>query len=244
MMIIAHRGASGEFPENSLLAFEQAISQGAEGIELDIQFHHASGEFVVLHDAYLDKTTNGAGHYSQYSINTLKQLHLGEEQNLSTLPEVMALIKGQVFVNIELKTSEHSQTALSHQLTKLNDILAHSIKYDNFSSQQIILSSFNHLALHLCQQKLPEFSRAALISHCPFDIATMVIELDVAFINPNINCLNKALIDNAHQLGFKVLVYTVDRMQDIQRCLDYGVDGIFTNYPKKSRQLLDACKEK
>jgi len=244
MMVIAHRGASGEFPENSLLAFEQAITQGADGIELDIQFHQASGEFLVLHDAYLDKTTNGVGHYTQHSINTLKQLQLGEGQKLITLPEAMALIKGQLFVNIELKTSEYLQDTLRDQFAKLNDILTHSIKYDNFSSQQIILSSFNHLALHLCGQELPSFLRAALISHYPLNIDTMLNELDVVFINPDINCLNKSLVDSAHHRGFKVLVYTVDRVQDIQRCFDYGVDGIFTNYPEKSRQLLDVCKEK
>ena len=84
MKIIAHRGASGEFPENSLLAFEQAIQQKADGIELDVHFHDQSQQFIVLHDIYLDKTTNGQGHYNLYSIAKLTQLSLGQNQKLLT----------------------------------------------------------------------------------------------------------------------------------------------------------------
>ena len=58
MLVIAHRGASRRFPENSLLAFEQAILQAADGIELDVHFHPQSQQYIVLHDAYLEKTTN------------------------------------------------------------------------------------------------------------------------------------------------------------------------------------------
>ena len=57
MKVIAHRGASGEFPENSLLAFEEAIKQQADGIELDAQYHQASGEFVLLHDSYVKRSS-------------------------------------------------------------------------------------------------------------------------------------------------------------------------------------------
>lgn len=241
-MIIAHRGASGEFPENSLLAFEQAIIQGADGIELDIQYHQTSGEFVILHDSYVEKTTNGNGHFDKHSIKRLKQLNLGQGQKLTTLPEVLSLIDGRVFVNIELKTAESCPCILNQQLVKLAEIIASAISCNNFSTNQFILSSFNHVALKQCQLQLPTYTRAALFSHCPLSIDTMIASLDVTFINPDINCLNKSMVDSAHHLGYKVLVFTVDREQDIQRCLALGVDGIFTNFPRKSRQLLNNCK--
>lgn len=243
-MIIAHRGASGEFPENSLLAFEQAINQNADGIELDIQFHQASGEFIILHDRYLDKTTNGVGHYTEQSIEYLRELQLGQGQKLITLKEALSLIRGRTLVNVELKTSESCQIALSHQLVVLTKVINHAIKYDNFSAQQFIFSSFNHIALYQCMQQLPNFSRAALISHCPLNVKAVTNDCNASFINPDINCLNQAMVNDAHKLGLKVLVYTVDRKQDIQRCLEYGVDGIFTNFVQKSRQRLNNCKVK
>ena len=242
MIIIAHRGASGEFPENSLLAFEQAIIQGADGIELDIHFHQESGDFVVLHDPYLDKTTNGKGRYDTFSLKELKQLQLGAQQNLITLPEALALINGRVFVNIELKTTESSRLKLAQQLALLAELLLQAMTQYGFKKEQFILSSFNHLVLYQCKQHLPQFSRAALISHCPLDIALTIADLGVNFVNPNINCFNQALVDNAHRLGAKVLVYTVNRFEDIQRCVKYNVDGIFTSQPYQSRQLLKASK--
>jgi len=242
MMIIAHRGASGEFPENSLLAFEQAIIQGANGIELDIQFHHESGEFIILHDAYLDKTTNANGRYDQHSIEALKQVQLGHQQNLITLPQALALINGRVFVNIELKTPESSLVKLKQELTLLTDLLNIATSQFNFKTEQLILSSFNHLALYQCKLFLPQFPRAALISHYPMNLGQTIANLDVTFVNPDINCFNQSLVDDAHQLGLKVLVYTVDRIEDIQRCINYDVDGIFTNFPSQSYQLMQKRK--
>ena len=74
MKVIAHRGASGEYPENTLLAFKEAIKQQADGIELDIQYHH-SNHFVLLHDNYLEKTTNGKGSVNDYSLTNLQKLN-------------------------------------------------------------------------------------------------------------------------------------------------------------------------
>ena len=74
MLIIAHRGASGEFPENTQIAFEQAIAQHADGIELDIQFHAESSSWWLMHDLYVDKTTNGQGQLQQLPSETLETL--------------------------------------------------------------------------------------------------------------------------------------------------------------------------
>lgn len=238
MKIIAHRGASGEFPENSLLAFEQAIQQKADGIELDVHFHDKSEEFILLHDCYLDKSTNGQGHFNQYSLAELTQLSLGQEQKLITLSQALSAIAGRTLVNIELKTVSSDMSVINAQLHVLQSNINKAIKNDGFSSKQFVLSSFNHHILSQSKKILPNIDTGALISHNPIDYARLAKNLHCQTINPAIDCLDQALIEDAHQKGLAVWVYTVDRIEEIQFCQQLKVDAIFTNFPKKARDHL------
>jgi len=238
MKIIAHRGASGEFPENSLLAFEQAIKQKADAIELDIHFHHASNEFIVIHDAYVDKLTDAQGHINQLSFDELKELNLGQHQQLITLNQALAFIAGRIDVNIEVKISTPN-IPLSIICHALHTHLSHAVKSNNFTSQQLIISSFNHQVLLLCKQQMPQYTTAALFGHSPLDLALCTKELKCHYLNIDFDSISKELIADAHQRGLAVWVYTVDRVEDIQHCFDHKIDGIFTNFPLRSRRLLN-----
>jgi glycerophosphoryl diester phosphodiesterase len=243
MKIIAHRGASGEFPENSLLAFEQAIRQKADGIELDVHFHDKSKQFIVLHDYYLDKSTNGQGHYNQCSLTELTQLSLGQDQNLITLSRALTLIAGRTLVNIELKTVSSDIGIINTQLFALRSIINNAINNDGFSLQQFVLSSFNHHILFHRDKIMPELASAALISHNPIDYARLAKDLKCNSINPAIDCLDQTLVADAHQRGLEVWVYTVDRFEDIALCQQLNVDAIFTNFPNNVQNYLKNCKD-
>ncbi|MFQ3288353.1 MAG: glycerophosphoryl diester phosphodiesterase, partial [Alteromonadaceae bacterium] len=118
MKVIAHRGASGEYPENTLLAFSEAIKQLADGIELDIQYHY-SNNFVLLHDNDLQKTTNGKGSVNDYSLGDLQQLDAGLGEFIPTLHQALELINGDCFVNIEVKTAVIDKASLLKIITLL-----------------------------------------------------------------------------------------------------------------------------
>lgn len=242
MKIIAHRGASGEFPENSLLAFEQAIQQKADGIELDVHFHDQSQQFIVLHDIYLDKTTNGQGHYNLYSIAKLTQLSLGQNQKLLTLSQALARIAGRILVNIEIKTAISDISIINTQLHVLQSNITEAIKDHSFSSSLFVISSFNHHLLFLSSKILPNIATAALIAHNPIEHAKLAESLQCSAINPAIDCLDQALVIDAHQKGLEVWVYTVDRIEDIEFCQQLNVDGIFTNFPKKLHEHFNNSK--
>ncbi len=244
MKIIAHRGASGEFPENSLLAFEQAIVQGADGIELDVHFHHASKQFIVIHDAYVNKTTNGQGHYNDYSLEQLTQLALGENQYLVTLEQVLAHIAGRLLINIEIKTTSVSKADINQQLNLLNQLLLKATQVYGFTFEQFVLSSFNHPMILACKNICQHISTAALIAHSPLDSKQLAQQLHCQGVNQDIASLTENFVDDIHSLGLEVWVYTVDKLEDISICLAFGVDAIFTNFPKNSRDLLKICKEK
>ncbi|WP_286271101.1 glycerophosphodiester phosphodiesterase [Thalassotalea hakodatensis] len=238
MKIIAHRGASGEYPENSLLAFEQAIIQGADGIELDVHYHAPSNCFVVIHDYFVDKTTQNYGHINRYSLPELTALALGYAQHIPTLTQTLRHIDGRVMVNIEIKTVPQDKTELSALLNSLQVHLTEAVTQCNFSSTQILLSSFDHQLISACQQFMPQYAVAALIAHNPHDLGASLISLNVDAVNPAIDCLSADLVHHLTEADIKIWVYTVDREEDILRCLALNVEGIFTNFPKQSQKIV------
>jgi len=238
MLIFAHRGASGEFPENTLLAFEQAIEQQADGIELDVQ-RHPDGTLFLLHDRYLDGKTTGTGHFSQSSSAKISKHSVLPDQPIATLNQALQCINGRCLVNIELKSNTDDlieQRQLIKQIgTEINQALTHY----GFNEQQFIISSFNHHLLLVGQQLLPNIARAALIAHQPINLAATLAELKISSINPAIDSLSENIITQAKQLGLNIWVYTVDKIEDIKRCQDLDIDAIFTNHPQRSRQIIN-----
>ncbi|WP_448547346.1 glycerophosphodiester phosphodiesterase [Thalassotalea fusca] len=241
MKIFAHRGASGQYPENSRLAFEHAIKQDADGIELDVQYHVESGSFVVLHDQYLDTATSGNGDFNQYSILELTALRLGQGQCLLTLDDALASINGKVAVNIEVKTTVTDPTILTNICFALNECISHAMTHYAYAEEHFIISSFNHTFLHFFGTVYPDYSLAALIAHAPYEQCQFTEQLSIQYVNQDIDSLNVELVEDAHARGLKVYVYTVDRFEDIEKCYHAKVDGIFTNYPEKTRKFAQLC---
>ncbi len=239
MKVIAHRGASGEFPENSLLAFEQAIVQQADGIELDVHFHDESQTFIIIHDAYLDKTTDGKGHFNDLSLAQLTALSLSGEQKLVTLEQALIQIAGRTLLNIELKTATDDQRQIELQLSALKKLLSTACLKYGFTDDKFILSSFNHHVVYTSKKIMPHINTAALIAHCPLNNADFADAIHCDFINPDINILNKAFVDDAKEKGYQVFVYTVDRIKEIELCQKLKVDGVFTNFPAKTRAIIN-----
>lgn len=238
MQIIAHRGASGEFPENSLLAFEQAIAQQADAIEFDVQFHQASQTYIVLHDHYLDKTTNSQGHFNSKTLEELIALDIGQQQKLVTLEAALKFIAGRIAVNIELKSTSLEQEELEQETSALNTLLIKAIHQFGFTKEQIVLSSFNHPFIRACKTYLPDIARSALIAHIPCDLTLPFANKGYLSINIAIDCLNEKLVEDALKRNLKVWVYTVDQPEEVIKCLQLGVSAIFTNYPKRSKEIV------
>lgn len=243
MKIIAHRGASGEFPENTLLAFEQAIIQQADGIELDAQYHQKSGQFVLLHNDYITDENGEEFHYNDLALSPLLTMNVGS-QPITTLYDALTAINGRCLVNIELKIATTKSTDLKEITSALHLLLSNFIQKQSFCHSQFVISSFNHHLLAQIAQEFPHLNTAALIACCPLQLAKLAQDLHTQSINPSINCLHNALIEDAHQKGIEVWVYVVDRKRDIARCLQLGVDAIFTNYPNRTKLIVEELLKK
>ena len=231
MQIIAHRGASGDYPENTLLAMEQAILQGADAIEIDV--FAVDSELIVIHDHHLARTTNGRGSIYQHSLAQLQQLDAGSGQRIPTLWQVLQLLAlTPLWLNIELKGDNTVAPLLS--------LLKRAERELQFDVNRLLISSFNHHLLAELNRQSSALKLGALTASLPIDYAAFAHQLQAYSVHCDVSFINQAFVDDAKARGLKVYVYTVDQADDIKRMQQYGVEGIFSNYPAKARQLLNA----
>lgn len=236
MKIIAHRGASGEFPENTLLAYEQAIIQGCHGIELDVQYH-PEGELIIKHDTHL-MINKKRLRFDQLSLHELLQQPLPQNQNIPTLKQALACINGRCLVNIEIKSAYLEPNAITLLVKQLSEVLTDAITNNHFNEASFIISSFNHRIIHQLKQLVPTLHTAALIASCPLQLAKFTDELAVKQINVALDSVNQSLVDDTHQRGLAIWVYTVNFADDLAFCKKLGVDAVFTDFPERSRYYL------
>jgi len=228
MKIFAHRGNSGEFTENSLNAIQSAIDLNCTGVEIDIRFH--SDEFVVFHDRWLSRHTNGFGLLEDYTLPGLLQLHIDESQTIPTLAQALALVPPHILFNIELKGRIPTHKFLEY--------LIQQSELCQFSLGQILCSSFDHSLIAELRTLNQELKLGVLSGCIPQDYALFAKDLDAYSIHLDLDAANQDIVDNAHGLGLQVYVYTVNQFDAFTWLQELGVDGIFTDYPRKFLQQL------
>ncbi|MBL0432835.1 glycerophosphodiester phosphodiesterase [Aeromonas hydrophila] len=223
MQIIAHRGASGLAPENTLKAIRLALALGAGAIEIDVQL--ADGELWVFHDRRLERCTNGGGVLTAQSRAYLASLDAGEREGIPTLWQVMEAIAGQAELHIELKGSQTADEVA--RLTRRAETEL------GFAPTQWVVSSFHHPELARFAALRPDIRLGALTSTIPLTLAKFAAELGAWSLNCDVDFVDQSLVQDAHDRGLKVLVYTVDEPADQAMLAAIGVDGIFTNRPDR-----------
>ncbi|WP_163934319.1 glycerophosphodiester phosphodiesterase family protein [Paraferrimonas sp. SM1919] len=230
MKIIAHRGASGLAPENTLKAMELALQSEACAIEIDVYSSH--GQLMVIHDRWLHKRTNGIGQIHQTSLEKLAVLDAGEGQNIPSLRQLLSFIDGRCDVNIELKGAD---TAVA-----LIDEIGYAIAHSHFDKSQFLISSFNHHLLQQVHNLDPQLKIGALTAGLPLDYCAFAEQLNAYSVHCDVDFINAAMVTDAHQRGLKIFVYTVDEEEDIKTLQKLNVDGIFSNFPCKARKTSNS----
>lgn len=232
--IFAHRGASGYAPENTVEAFQLAIEQGADGIELDVQLT-ADGVLVVIHDEKVDRVTEGKGFVKDYTLDELRQYTVCskkfenyKEAKIPTLEEVLELVKpSTVKVNIELKTGIFWYPKIEEKTAKLVEKMG--------MSDRIIYSSFNHYSIQRLKQIVPDAETAYLYSDVILNVEEYTKKTGVDGIHPALYHVNMAnFLEEYMKSNLKVRVWTVNRKKDMRKLMDVGVEAIITNYPDRA----------
>ncbi|MEH6713227.1 MAG: glycerophosphodiester phosphodiesterase family protein [Paraglaciecola polaris] len=230
MLVFAHRGASADAPENTLLAINKALEQGCDGIEIDV--HQHGHQLLVIHDHWLHRTTNGTGQLKEYSFEQLQALDAGLGERIPTLWQVMECIAGRCMLNIEIKGVKDVQLVLDN-IEKAQHAL-------NFTLDHFIVSSFDHHLLRAIKEHKPDLKIGALTACNPIGYARFAEELSAYSVNVDVSFMDEAFVLDAKRRGLKIFAYTVDQQADLARLEDWQVDGVFSNGPGKAKAFLAA----
>jgi len=233
---IAHRGASGNFPENTGLAFEKAIEARADMIEMDCQLSQ-DGHVVIFHDERLGRTAGVRGMLKDKTLDQLKKLDVGQRHRKShkgerilTLEEALDTIGGRADLCLDIK---HFHDAPAGIEIKLLFIVS---RYDYLD--RTIFSSFDYRCLNRVRELAPE-ARLGII----FDAATKADPLEAAkelaagSVHIHKDLVSREFLEGAWQEGLDVYVWTVNEVRDMEKFVSWGVQGIVSDSPEKFWKL-------
>jgi len=229
LLIIGHRGASADAPENTLAAFALAAEQGADGVELDVQLS-ADGRLIIFHDFDVARTTNGQGKVTELTAAQLQEFDAGEGQPIPTLDDLFELMGPRLLYNIEIKYFGWRGYGIEAVLA--DRIAAYQLE------NRVLVSSFNPLAVRRAQRELPKTVPVALLRGPGMTTYTYWLA-DGAADHPHFSMVDEAYMAWARKRGYRVNVWTVDEPDEARRLAALGVNGIITNKPSFIRDSLN-----
>ena len=255
-LIIAHRGASAQAPENTLAAFRRALADGAEGIECDVRLAR-DGVPVIFHDATLRRTALREGRLSDFTSEELAKINVGAWFNLRfprkaradyssvtipTLAELFELMSANDLpMYVELKCENGS-------LRRLAQSVADLIREFNLQNR-VIIKSFDHAAASEVKRLLPEIKTAALFAPGPLrvlnpanSLVLPALQLEAEEISLHYSLATERAVQKARDADLKIIIWTANHSAWVRRALRLGIYGIITNNParllKKRDELL------
>ncbi|MFY0683940.1 MAG: hypothetical protein JXR20_05255 [Balneola sp.] len=242
-IVIAHRGASGYYPENTMSAFKAAIEMKADMIELDVLLSKDNVP-IVFHDEKLDKKTNGEGLVQNLTLSELQKLDAGlwfdkkfEGEKIPTLREVLEYCRNKILVNVEIKTEAVSENEHGGVEERVMNIIK-----DLGVEEQIIISSFDYRVIERITKSNSKIRTALLYEkkqskkRSPVDL---VKDYQVDAFNFNIRQLND---DWASQLNYSEIpffIYTVNDEEKMRKVMEAGAKGIFSDKPDLLKKVAD-----
>lgn len=237
---IAHRGFSAVAPENTLAAFEKALKLGPDMIECDVR-QTEDGHLVVIHDATVDRTTNGTGSVADMTLAKLRELDAGhwfsEEyagQRIPTLAEVLDLTKNRAKLVVEIK-EEHTEGRVVQMVQERHmseEVLLASFHYSVGVRLRELDSSISFVPLKWLGEQA-DHSEAVRIADEAAAVNGMLLGINYTAISP-------AMIKATHAANLQLMAWTVDDQDNIRRLVDMGVDVIASN---QIELLLDVLQE-
>jgi glycerophosphoryl diester phosphodiesterase len=250
-LVIAHRGGRGHWPENTLYAFRRAAELGVDVLEMDVR-GTGDGRLVVFHDAEVDRLTDGHGPVRELDLAEIRALDAGyfwsgdagasypfrgKGIGIPTLQEVFEALPN-VRMNLEIKEFVPSLTNSLCALIRERGML-----------EKVLVASFEHAAMEGFRVRCPQVATASTAREVRNFYLLQLISLPAlfrpraeAFQVParlgRVDLVTPAFLREARRLNVRVHVWTANRVEEIERLLSLGVDGIMTDYPEQLMTLL------
>lgn len=218
MLKIGHRGAKGYEPENTLGSFQKAIELQVDGIELDVHLS-SDNQLVVIHDATINRTTNGKGLVKNYTAAEL------QKHQVPTLSDVFDLVDKECWINVELKGKGTAKPVVK--------LIEKYIREKNWNYDQFIISSFEWDFLEQVATLNPNIPIGVLTETDVDAAITFAKKIKAKAIHPDFTLLTQDNTAAMQKLGFLVFPWTVNEPNDIQKIKTYQVNGIITDFPDR-----------
>lgn len=232
----AHRGFSGEYPENTMLSFKKALEAGCDGIELDVHLSK-DGEIVVIHDEKLDRTTDGVGFIKDYTyeeLQTFNAAHLYERkyeaQHIPSLREYLEWVKEEPIITIiELKTNCFEYEGIEEKVDAL--IKEYGLQ------EKTLMCSFNHLSMQRMKVLNSTLKCALLVECWMVNGGSYTVELGMECIHPLYFSMTPDRVKEIKAQGIEINAWTVNEEEGMYQMIENGIDGVITNYPDKFNEI-------
>lgn len=242
-MLIAHRGFSGRYPENTLRAFREALKLPVDGIELDVRSTH-DGVLVVIHDETVDRTTFGSGRVSELTWDELQQLDAGAwkgegfvGERIPRLEEVLGLVNGQTVLHLEIK-----QPGTERQIVEV--LRAHD------AIQWVKLASFHPQAIAAAKRAAPEVSCGLIggprVGASDDTFAAFVqeaLQFGASAVTVHYSALTPERIRYCHQRYLFIGTWTVNDAGLATQMVEMGIDAIASDFPDLVLPSLSSEKD-
>ena len=241
--VCAHRGFNTVAPENTMPAFGAAVAMGADEIEFDL-WPTKDGEIVSLHDATLDRVSNGTGKVYEHTLEELRRFDFGCKRGeafsgmkILTFEEILKKFACHCVMNIHIKTIDFH---CGYDPEILRKIIALIDKYD--CRRYVYFMCGNDNFHRLAREMAPDITRCCGGGAAPWDIVERAMELGCQKVQLFKPYFNQAMIDKAHENGILCNVFWSDDPEEAQHFLDMGIDTILTNDYNRVAQAVKAWK--
>jgi glycerophosphoryl diester phosphodiesterase len=221
-LIIAHRGFSGRYPENTLAAVRAALDLGVDSVEIDVQ-ETRDGEMIVFHDYRLYRICRVRGRVRDKTLAEIRRLN----REVPTLAEVLQMCSGKACVLIEIKGADPGKVAAV--------IVKHCMK------REVIVFSLSIPRLKVFVEAAPHIARFGLIArNLKSRISGLKSSASVSGVGLSRRLVTSPrVVQDIHRRGWKVFVWTVNREAEMEKLARWGVDGLITNYPDRAFKLRE-----
>ena len=237
--VVGHRGASGHAPENTMAAFQRAVELGARFIETDLQMTR-DARLVALHDATLDRTTNGHGPVFSHTFEEVRRLDAGgwfrggaarsfAGERVPSIEEILDLAATHdIGLYLEIKT----QGAWGIESAVVGALR------DSGEAERVVVLSFDATMLEAVHRLASTVMTGFLCDQPGGDIVERAVRIGARQLAPRGDLVTPALVKKAHELGLQVVTWTINEQVQMRRLIAAGVDGIMSDYPDRLVHVL------
>ncbi len=217
--ITGHRGVAGLLPENTIAGFLKACEIGCDAVEMDVRLT-SDKELILMHDATIDRTTNGRGEVSKLTVKELKQFLVGGREPVPTFAEVLEALKDEdIAIQIELKGPDTEK-------------FVHAVVESFGLTERVSYTSFFHMRVRYVKENCPSSTVGILVGSNPVDPVSLMEQARASNLHIHYRMVDTRIVNEVHASGKRVVTWgSVEDTAVFNRLLGMGVDAIGSNRP-------------